>query len=71
MMFPFLFGGDGVTAAIPEDMLRSAIQALRASQQLSQESFGLHLRVGLIKAADLYAQGFSLSVGKVRVSKHV
>lgn len=69
--FPFIFGGDGATAALPASMIEQSVVALRATQQLALQSFGLSLRVGLVKASDLHAQGFNLSIGKVRLSPHI
>lgn len=66
---PFVFGGDGATFAIPEEMRERAIVALRGAQQLARASFGLALRVGLVAVADL--QEFGVKVAKVRLSSHV
>lgn len=68
---PFIFGGDGATFAIPEALRERVIVALRGTQQLAQESFGLRLRVGLVRVATLTAQDFYVRMGKVRLSEHV
>lgn len=65
---PFVFGGDGATFAIPDCLVQSAILALRGSQKLSRASFGLSLRVGLVKVGDLVRQGFWINVAKIRLS---
>ena len=68
---PFIFGGDGATFAIPDSLRERVMAALRAAQQLSQQSFNLRLRVGLVQIGELAAQGFAVRMGKVRLSPHV
>jgi hypothetical protein len=68
---PFIFGGDGATFAVPDQLREQVVQALRAAQQLSRESFGLTLRVGLVRVDELVAQGYWVRMGKVRLSPHV
>ncbi|HEY8102434.1 MAG TPA: DUF3095 domain-containing protein [Burkholderiaceae bacterium] len=68
---PFIFGGDGATFAVPDQLREQVVLALRAAQQLSRESFGLTLRVGLVRVDELTAQGYWVRIGKVRLSPHV
>lgn len=68
---PFVFGGDGATFAIPGSMRERVIPALRQAQLLAQDSFGLGLRVGLVRVADLTAKGFWVRLAKVRLSAHM
>jgi hypothetical protein len=68
---PFVFGGDGATFALPGSMVERAIPALREAQRLSRGSFGLLLRVGLVRVADLLAQGLWVRLAKVRTSAHI
>jgi hypothetical protein len=68
---PFVFGGDGATFAIPDALRERVIPALRQTQALSQDSFGLGLRVGLVRVADLTAKGFWVRLAKVRLSAHM
>ena len=65
---PFVFGGDGVTCAIPDVMRERAVSALRGAQRLARESFGLELRVGLVQVSELVEQGFWVRLAKVRLS---
>lgn len=68
---PFIFGGDGATFAIPDILRERVIKALRAAQQLSRESFGLILRVGLVRVSELVKQDYWVRLGKVQLSPHV
>lgn len=68
---PFVFGGDGATFAVPEALRERVIPALRQAQQLSRESFGLQLRVGMLKVSALTSQGFWVRLAKVRLSDHM
>ncbi len=68
---PFVFGGDGATFAVPDVLRERVMMALRAAQRLARESFGLALRVGLVRAGDLVDQGHWVRIGKVQSSPHV
>ncbi len=63
---PFVFGGDGATFAIPDALREAVIPALRGAQTLSQDSFGLGLRVGLVSVRELV--NFGVYIGKVHLS---
>lgn len=68
---PFAFGGDGATFAIPDEMRDGAMAALRQAQRMARESFGLTLRVGLVRGIDLLERGFWTRIAKVHLSQHV
>lgn len=68
---PFMFGGDGATFAIPEQLCEPAVVALRGAQRLARESFGLELRVGLLRVCELQDQGYWVRLAKVRLSPQV
>ena len=68
---PFIFGGDGATFAVPNSLREPVIIALRAAQKLARESFGLDLRVGLIKVSELTKDNYWVKCGKVRLSQYV
>ncbi len=68
---PFAFGGDGATFAVPDVFMQRIIPALRGSQRLSRESFGLDLRVGLVRVGELTGQDFWVDVAKIRLSPHM
>lgn len=66
--FPFVFGGDGATLAVPPSALERTLSALNFTRDWSIEQFGLDLRIAAIPARDLLAAGFTLSVAKLAVS---
>lgn len=68
---PFIFGGDGATFAVPDVLREDVIKALRAAQQLARVSFGLSLRVGLVRVATLVTENYWVRLGKVRLSHYV
>lgn len=67
---PFVFGGDGATFAVPDELRDRVILALRLAQRVSRESFGFSLRVGLVQVSDLLKQGFWIRLAKVRLSSN-
>jgi len=68
---PFIFGGDGATFAIPDLLVQGVSSALRAAQRLSSDSFGLELRVGLVRVRDLGRQDYWVNLAKVRLSENM
>lgn len=68
---PFLFGGDGATFAVPNCLQEPIISALRAAQKLARESFGLDLRVGLIRVSELTKDNYWVKCGKLRMSQFI
>lgn len=68
---PFVFGGDGASFALPATMVDAVQSALRGSQRLARDGFGLVLRAGLVRVSALRADGFATRVGKLRMSPWV
>lgn len=68
---PYMFGGDGATLAVPHRLLDRVLPALRGAQRMAREAFGLSLRVGLVRVADLQAEGARVRTTKVRLSPEV
>ncbi len=68
---PFVFGGDGATFAVPDNLHERVIPALREAQRLSRESFNLSLRVGLVRVSSLLDGGLPVRLAKVRLSPDV
>lgn len=67
---PYIFGGDGATFAIPGVLKEPVEAALRATQKLSREGFGLTLRAGMVRVADLRERGCWVNLAKTRLSVH-
>ncbi len=65
---PFVFGGDGATMLIPDDLIQPLIQELQGLQRLAQSSFKLQLRVGYISMRDLRESALELQVAKYELS---
>ena len=66
---PFFFGGDGASFIIPPTLLDTAVQALLQHKENTKANFDLDLRVGCIPVADLYAEGHTLNISKLRTSE--
>lgn len=66
--FPFVFGGDGATLVVPNDLLPQVKNALLGVQSLSIEKFQLNLRIGLVKVRELYQEGYKLKVARHQLS---
>ena len=65
---PFLFGGDGAAVLVPASAYQAARETLVVTRQLTQEAFGLHLRIGLIPVADVIDAGYQIRVAKLKMS---
>jgi Protein of unknown function (DUF3095) len=68
--FPFVFGGDGASCLLPPSLLPVARNVLLVAKNRAREAFGLTLRVGIVPIERLIADGFSIRVAKLAVSKH-
>ncbi len=66
--FPYLFGGDGATFAIPPSWYPQAVAAIRATQQMAKQRFGLMLRAGAVPVAVLLEQGYRVQISKYQLS---
>jgi len=66
--YPFAFGGDGATFLLPTSAMSQIKDVLAEARQMSQETFGLNLRVGFVSVKEVYAAGHTLQVGKLKVS---
>ena len=62
------FGGDGATALVPGRFKDATERELSALRTISQDQFGLILRVGMVSVDELNAHGFPVTVGKYMLS---
>jgi hypothetical protein len=62
--FPFVFGGDGASFAVSPDDHDRAREALAATAVWVEESLNLVMRVALVPAAAVRAQGFDVRVAR-------
>lgn len=67
--FPFVFGGDGATFAIPPGQAAKSEAALRAVQRWAQQEFGIALRAGLVPVRDVLAAGRRIGVARYKASE--
>jgi DUF3095 family protein len=67
--FPFVFGGDGATLALPADVIDHAKAALTHTRAVARRELGLELRVAIIAAADIVKAGARLAVAKLKISE--
>ncbi|WP_187432073.1 hypothetical protein ROLI_025210 [Roseobacter fucihabitans] len=66
--FPFVFGGDGASFAIPPEHADAAEQALRAVQRWALDEFDIGLRAGLVPVHDIRAAGMDIGVARFQAS---
>ncbi|MEM6758983.1 MAG: DUF3095 domain-containing protein [Pseudomonadota bacterium] len=69
--FPYVFGGDGAGFAHPGAYAETARNALAAVQVWAKEAFGVDLRVGLFRVADIRAAGHEVAVARFQASPAV
>jgi len=69
--FPFAFGGDGASIAIPADARAVAEETLARVRRYAREGLGLELRVGLVPIETIRAAGVDVRVARLRVSPDV
>jgi hypothetical protein len=69
--FPFVFGGDGASFAVPPRDADKAREALAATAAWADGELGLTLRVALIPVADIRAQGFDVRVARYGPSENL
>lgn len=65
---PYVFGGDGATLLIPESRLSPVERALKGTQRMSEEMFGLSLRIGAVPLKHVREAGARVEVAKFELS---
>ena len=66
--FPFVFGGDGATFAVPAGARPQVEPALAAMRAWAAEEIGLDLRAAIIPIADIRAAGHDVAVARFAAS---
>lgn len=67
LQFPFVFGGDGATALIPDTNKLAVEKELSALRSISRTQFRLELRVGMVSVQELHDQGLPVRIAKFRL----
>ncbi len=65
--FPFVFGGDGASAAIAPQWRDAAAGALASVQALARDQFQLHLRIGFVSVQEVISLGQQTLVAKLQL----
>jgi hypothetical protein len=69
--FPFVFGGDGASFAVPGEAAAAARHALAETAAWVQEDLDLTLRIGMVPVAEIRAQGFDVRVARYAPSDNI
>jgi hypothetical protein len=69
--FPFVFGGDGASFAVPAAAAAAARQALAETATWVKEDLDLTLRIGMVPAAEIRAQGLDVRVARYAPSDNI
>ncbi len=69
--FPYIFGGDGASFAVPPAWKERASDALAAVKLWAHQEFEMHLRVGMVPVSKIRAAGFDVKVARFQASKGV
>lgn len=67
---PYVFGGDGATVCVPDSVIEEVKPTLRAARDMSEQQFGLGLRLGLVPMSVIHAAGKSVRIARFQVSPH-
>ncbi len=66
--FPFVFGGDGATLVLPTNLYEEVKSDLVALMKISQDKFGLSMRVGAISNKELLDKGIKTKVSRYQIN---
>ncbi len=67
---PYVFGGDGATICIPSSRCEPVRSALIATKLMSEDSFDLKLRIGMVSVEEIHRAGHQLMIAKYSASPH-
>lgn len=67
---PYIFGGDGSSLCVPDNVLDKVKDALVATKEMSFVQFGLELRIGVVPVIEIRKAGYDILVSKQKVSEH-
>jgi hypothetical protein len=69
--FPFVFGGDGASFAVPATDAAAARQALAETATWVKEDLDLSLRIGMVPVEQIRAQGLDVRVARYAPSENI
>lgn len=69
--FPFVFGGDGASFALPPSQAGLARGILSAVAGWARDSFGLEMRIAVVPVAEIRARGHDVRVARFAASPDV
>ncbi|MBL1141564.1 MAG: DUF3095 domain-containing protein [Proteobacteria bacterium] len=69
LSIPYIFGGDGCSLCVPDNVLPAVRNALIATKSMAQMQFNLQLRIGIVPISAIRKVGYEVLVGKHQVSK--
>jgi len=69
--FPFVFGGDGASFALPATQAEAAQEALSATATWVHEAFGFELRIALVPVSAIRAAGQDVRIARFAASPDV
>ncbi|HZW47269.1 MAG TPA: DUF3095 domain-containing protein [Microvirga sp.] len=69
--FPFVFGGDGASFAVPPQQAEIAREVLASVAAWAQDAFGFTLRVAVVPVSTIRAEGYDVRIARFAVSHDV
>jgi hypothetical protein len=69
--FPFVFGGDGASFALPATQSDPARESLSAVAAWVRDVFGFELRIALVPLSEIRAQGYDVRIARFAASPDV
>lgn len=66
---PFVFGGDGASVLVPNNIVDESKSVLLNAQKKAKENFNLELRVGIISVKEIKKLGANIEISKLSLSK--